>query len=1019
MKRILLTFSFLLTFLASHNANAQCKATMDYLIYDSTNTIIFNNTGSSGSGYGYAWDFGDGSSMEFTERVVHKYAKNGTYKVTFYVHNTSKKCIDTLYTYVVASGKNPCNAEFTSVQDKSNHWKYTFSAVDTAEENYEWWSPAYSTKKTLTHTYTSGGAYKVILYVTNSKDHCIDTVIKTINVNNCRANFIYTILNSNLMKYYFFSPEAATKYKWYINGKLLSSKSDTASYLFTSLGYQSACLVIYDSINNCSDSLCKNLNVKKCSAYFGAFVNQGTKTASFTDASSNNITHYYWNFGDGTTLGWGTSSAYKNPTHKYNKAGKYWVTLMTVDSITKCGDSSGMSITVNSCDADFTINQVSKSSGIYRLKSPYKASSSIKHAWYIGTKTSWTGDSLILNFGSSSGSVTVCHKLIDTINNCSDSVCKKVVYGKTACDSSFTYKVSNDSVYFAYTGGATKALNWDFGTGYTIDTSKHITQGSYQFSTYGTYQFCLKAYCSSSSFSVNCVQVTINQKCDANYTYNPDATNKFRIDFYPKYFGSQQHKWYFGDGNTSAGPNPSHTYSVSKSYSVCHVIYDSIYKKGCKDSVCQTVTVNGSDCDSSFSYRVSNDSIYFGYSGTGTKTKWNFGDGTIDSGFAYGSYVYAKPGTYNVCLTTYCTSTKRTSKYCVSVTIKSKGCTADFTTKADSANKYKIYFNNLSSTSSTMKYYWDFGDGKNSSSVNPTNTYSATGNYTVCLYISDSATKCTDTICKRVTAAYPICDSVFNHTVKGDSLYFVYNNNAKTVKYNFGDGKTSNSKTGYHVYSKPGNYKVCLTAYCSSTDSSEYCTNITIKPKCEALFTIALDTTQKFKLFLINKSSNTSSTHYTWDFGDGSYSGSRNPTHKYSKFGKFRVCLTILDTITSCYDTMCKTLGLDSNGKLLKAGGWELVVIDQSVFGINKIVKSDFKIYPNPANTKVTIDLSNTTNSYQKLEVLNANGQVCIVHPIEKGSETMEVDLERISCGLYLIKLSNDDGYSYMKLMKN
>lgn len=191
--------------------------------------------------------------------------------------------------------------------------------------------------------------------------------------------------------------------------------------------------------------------------------------------------------------------------------------------------------------------------------------------------------------------------------------------------------------------------------------------------------------------------------------------------------------------------------------------------------------------------------------------------------------------------------------------------------------------------------------------------------------------------------------------------------------------------------------------------------------ECKSLFTLALDTTQKFKLYLINKSSSYNSNKYYWSFGDGTFSNQKNPTHKYNKFGKFEICLTVKDSskTQNCSTKYCDTIGLDSNGRLLKAGGWELIVIDKKVFGITKIVKSDFKIYPNPANTKVTIDLSNTTNSYQKLEVLNANGQVCIVQPIEKGSETMEVDLERINPGLYLIKLSNDDGYSYRKLMKN
>lgn len=1016
MQKIFIKLSFLFAFFSSYNANAQCKAIMDYLIYDSTNTTLFYNQGSTGSGYGYVWDFGDGTGKSTTERANHKYAMAGTYKITFIVYNTSLKCADTTYSTIVDKGKNPCNAQFTVVQDKSNPLTYHYSAKDSAQDNYEWWSPSYGYKKNLTHTFSSEGSYQAILYVQSTKNHCIDTVKK---------------------------------------------------YLYA----------------------------KNCSADFSASVNQSTKKVTFTNKSSSSTVHFYWLFGN--VSGWDTL---KNPSYTYSKPGKYWVTLMAWDKTYACMDSAHLIITVNGCDADFTINQVSKSSGIYRLKSPYKASSSIKHAWYLSTKTSWTGDSLILNFGSGSGSVTVCHKLIDSINNCSDSVCKKVVYGKTACDSSFTYRVSNDSLYYTYTGSSTKALNWDFGTGYTIDTSKHITQGSYQFPTYGTYQFCLRAYCSASSFSVNCVQVTINQKCDAKYIYKPDATNKLRIDFYPSYFGSQQHKWYFGDGNTSAGPNPSHTYSVSKSYNVCHVIYDSIYKKGCKDSVCQTLTICNLKVDFS-SKLIASKTIEFADLSSLTKynTYWSFGDGnyssakkpthtytspgfyrvtlfiddstsscsdsisklvlvthkgqkctadvtvirfssdpskwyfysvrdtvgvlhkwTVDgvkdsSNTAAMIRIFPNAGTYRICLYLDDTINKCKDTICTNIGVSAK-CNADFTYKPDT--KYKINFTSLFNGSSTTKYYWTFGNGKTSTSKNPNSTYDSIGNYTVCLYLDDTATKCRDTVCKTISVKKPECDSMFSYAVMGDSLYFTYQGNSPKIRYDFGDSKTSTSKSGMHIYIKPGTYTVCLTADCSG-DSSKYCISITIKPKCKALYSIALDTTQKFKLFLINKSSNTSSTQYTWDFGDGSYSGNRNPSHKYSKFGKYAVCLIVVDTAINCSSKYCDTLGLDSNGKLLKAGAWELVVIDEKVFGVKKIVKSDFKIYPNPANTKVTIDLSNATNSYQNLEILNANGQVCIFQPIEKGSETIEVDLERISRGLYLIKLSNDDGYSYRKLMKN
>lgn len=930
MQKIFITFTFFLVFISTNKVNAQCKAIADYLIYDSTNTTLFYNQGSSGAGYGYVWDFGDGTGKSTTERAVHKYAKAGTYKVTFIVYNTSLKCADTTYLTIVDKGKNPCNAQFTVVQDKSNPLTYHYSAKDSTQDNYEWWSPAYGYKKNLTHTFSSEGSYQAILYVQSSKNHCIDTVKK---------------------------------------------------YLYA----------------------------KNCGADFSASVDQSTKKVTFTNKSSSSTVHFYWSFGDGS--GWDTL---KNPTYTYSKPGKYWVTLVVWNKSYSCMDSTHLIITVNGCDADFTINQVSKSSGIYRLKSPYKASSSIKHTWYIGTKTSWTGDSLILNFGSSSGSVTVCHKLIDTINNCSDSVCKKVVYGKTACDSSFSYRVSNDSLYFTYTGSSTKALRWVFGDGNHVDTGIHVTQGVYVYKVTGlTYNFCLQSYCTPSTFSSNCVQVFINVKCDANYTYQPDSTNKLKINFYNKYPAKTQHKWYFGDGKTSTSENPIYTYSTPKSYNVCHVIYDSIYKKGCYDSTCQTVTVNGSNCDTGFYYSIKGDSLKFYYAGKASKVKWDFGDGSIDTTSILGSHVYKKTGIYTVCLTTWCA--KKAQK-CTTIII---GCVSDF---------------NVSTKDTTITFYtsvlkpkqkckWTFSDGQQlRDTSNGVHHFKRSCFYRICLTIYcssiDSAVFC-------LTVGNVVLTSKFTYAKDINASKVVFTNqssiNVTNYLWRFGDGNTSTAKNPTHTYSNSGGYTVSLESYDSIKKCKDSMTEFIELYECKSLFTLALDTTQKFKLYLINKSSSYNSNKYYWSFGDGTFSNQKNPTHKYNKFGKFEISLTVKDSskIQNCSTKYCDTIGLDSNGRLLKAGGWELIVIDEKVFGVKKIVKSDFKIYPNPANTKVTIDLSNTTNSYQKLEVLNANGQVCIVQPIEKGSETMEVDLERISRGLYLIKLSNDDGYSYRKLMKN
>jgi hypothetical protein len=259
------------------------------------------------------------------------------------------------------------------------------------------------------------------------------------------------------------------------------------------------------------------------------------------------------------------------------------------------------------------------------------------------------------------------------------------------------------------------------------------------------------------------------------------------------------------------------------------------------------------------------------------------------------------------------------------------------------------------------------------------------------------------------------CNTNYSYSTKSDTLFYEYLGNSNNVKWSFGNGKTSKSKKGTYVYGKLGLYMFCLKILCSD-DSTQKCVHLKLNA-CKSYFTKTLDTTQKFKLFLVNKSSNTSSTKYHWDFGDGDTSALRNPTHKYRNFGKFFVCLSVTDN--SCSSKFCDTLGLDSSGKLLKkAGTWDLVVSDNAL-EINKMQNSNLKIYPNPATNKIFIEQINSAMSYDKIEIINSNGQKCISLNIKINNDPIEVNIEKLITGIYLVKVSNDREYIYTKIIKN
>ena len=136
----------------------------------------------------------------------------------------------------------------------------------------------------------------------------------------------------------------------------------------------------------------------------------------------------------------------------------------------------------------------------------------------------------------------------------------------------------------------------------------------------------------------------------------------------------------------------------------------------------------------------------------------------------------------------------------------------------------------------------------------------------------------------------------------------------KLWQWSFGDGSTSTTQNPTHTYAVGGTYFVCLTV--SNSDSGNICHDvlcnaITIHEPgaCVADYHYAIDPVDLFKTHFTDQSSgNINGWH--WDFGDGSFSYDRNPTHIFPSFGKYRVCLTAynVDSVSVCNDVKCDSV---------------------------------------------------------------------------------------------------------------
>jgi len=215
------------------------------------------------------------------------------------------------------------------------------------------------------------------------------------------------------------------------------------------------------------------------------------------------------------------------------------------------------------------------------------------------------------------------------------------------------------------------------------------------------------------------------------------------------------------------------------------------------------------------------------------------------------------------------------------------------------------------STKSPTKWNWTFGDGTSSAIQNPTHKYSKVGKYTVTLTAtnnngSDTVTKA-DYI-KVVTK--PVANFTSSATSGKAPFNVAFTDTSTGIpagwKWDFGDGSKSFLQNPLHTYSNAGNYTVSLTI--SNVVGSNTVTKtdyITVVGKPTVEFS-AKPTSGKSPLTVaFNDTSTGSPIKWKWTFGDGTTSTQQNPTHKYSKVGRYTV--TLIATNGNGNSTLTKT----------------------------------------------------------------------------------------------------------------
>ena len=287
--------------------------------------------------------------------------------------------------------------------------------------------------------------------------------------------------------------------------------------------------------------------------------------------------------------------------------------------------------------------------------------------------------------------------------------------------------------------------------------------------------------------------------------------------------------WKFGDGRTTTGVNPTHSFAAPGSYTVTLTVSDGFATSLAAshvitiDNLAPTATITAPTTahwgvpvqfDGALSTDADGDSI--------TQYNWNFGDGATATG-VNPTHSFTSPGSYTVTLTV---SDGVTTSLAAShvITIGNLAPTATITAPTTAHWDDPVRFDGALSADpdgdAITQYNWNFGDGATATGANATHSFASPGNYTVTLTVSDGfATSLAASHVITIENDIPIAQINDPDTARRLQSKFIAawgaddpSGDPITLHWDFGDGTTETTTTryAYHTYSEIGTYTITL-----------------------------------------------------------------------------------------------------------------------------------------------------------------------------------------------------------------
>lgn len=298
---------------------------------------------------------------------------------------------------------------------------------------------------------------------------------------------------------------------------------------------------------------------------------------------------------------------------------------------------------------------------------------------------------------------------------------------------------------------------------------------------------------------------------------------------------------------------------------------------------------------------------------------WTFGDGTppliTTKGFDTVVHTFSMPGVYTVTLfaTNGCSDTSTTE----TITVV-QGPTVSFTALPSQiclGDSIMI----INSTTETLAWQWDFGDGTTSNLRQPKKFYNSPGTYRIVL----SGTKifpqgfgCTDSAVATIIVNAPTGSFTYRGGFYCESqsvLLEVLNSNGNRFIYYPGNGDSVVSTATFinYQYPSPGKYVPSVKIFAGNCSLILRGTDTVLVDRIKAGFRYVVEqqcgiTTVRFtdtsRVYL-------GATALLWNFGDGTTATIKNVTKPYYQAGVYRTVLRIR-SVSGCEDSVIQNIDI-------------------------------------------------------------------------------------------------------------